>query len=349
MPPRFTDPEDDVNSDDRFIVVFDQEEAYSLWPASRPLPTLLRPAGKSGSRQECLQFINAPEAEPIPREPEATPTSAQQTATFTPPYPTPQSRVERRPVPPSPWINIPKPVPDARARLLVVPHAGGHPVAFRAWPTMVPPHLEVLLVHPPGRGSRLRERNLTDPEAMLKGILNAVQPYLDLPLVVMGHSLGARIAFALAHRLCAERLPSPVALIVSGRRGPSVPKREVDMSSMPTQALLTELEHRYGVLDEALRHPELAEMLFPSLRADMHLSECWPSELDKPLNIPLHARGGATDPSVTSADLEAWRQETRGPFTTQMLPGGHFFLLQDPQSFLASIYPVLRQAVKEGT
>lgn len=387
MPPRFTDPADEAHAEEQFSVVLNQEDEFLLWPASRPMPALLRPVGKSGSREECLNFINAPAQSPSQGERASTPgpqasmssarpaappfappasmstpplvsalASAPVVSTFAPdegstaaqhpPAPTLQSRVPRRPVSPSPWLQIPKPLADARARLLVIPHAGGHPVAFRTWPTLVPPQLEVLLVHPPGRGSRLRERSLTDPEASLQGLLDAVQPYLDLPLVVMGHSLGARIAFALAHRLRAECLPSPFALIVSGRRGPSVPKREVDMSSLPTHALLAELEHRYGVLDEALRHPELAEMLFPSLRADMHLSESWPQEADVPLQIPLHARGGAADPSVTTADLEAWRGETQGPFTMEMLPGGHFYLLQDPKPFLATVSPVLEQAIR---
>jgi MbtH protein len=44
--------------EDIFAVVRNHEEQYSIWPAGRPLPTGWRPAGKTGSKQDCLDHID---------------------------------------------------------------------------------------------------------------------------------------------------------------------------------------------------------------------------------------------------------------------------------------------------
>jgi MbtH protein len=40
-----------------YKVVLNHEEQYSIWPADREAPNGWREAGKSGSRDECLAYI----------------------------------------------------------------------------------------------------------------------------------------------------------------------------------------------------------------------------------------------------------------------------------------------------
>ena len=40
-----------------YKVVLNHEEQYSIWPADRETPLGWRAAGKSGSRKECLDYI----------------------------------------------------------------------------------------------------------------------------------------------------------------------------------------------------------------------------------------------------------------------------------------------------
>jgi MbtH protein len=40
-----------------YQVVVNHEEQYSLWPSNRELPVGWKYAGKTGSRQECLDHI----------------------------------------------------------------------------------------------------------------------------------------------------------------------------------------------------------------------------------------------------------------------------------------------------
>ena len=41
-----------------FRVTLNHEEQYSIWPADRPLPPGWRDAGKTGPKQECLDYVN---------------------------------------------------------------------------------------------------------------------------------------------------------------------------------------------------------------------------------------------------------------------------------------------------
>lgn len=40
-----------------FAVIMNHEEQYSIWPAHRELPLGWQPVGKTGTKQECLAYI----------------------------------------------------------------------------------------------------------------------------------------------------------------------------------------------------------------------------------------------------------------------------------------------------
>ncbi|MGB3444310.1 MAG: MbtH family NRPS accessory protein [Actinophytocola sp.] len=46
-----------MNSD-RFTVVINHEEQYSIWPDGRELPGGWRAAGMTGTEQECVDYID---------------------------------------------------------------------------------------------------------------------------------------------------------------------------------------------------------------------------------------------------------------------------------------------------
>jgi MbtH protein len=50
----------DENSDSKrtFKAVVNHEEQYSIWPADRPNPPGWRDAGKTGTKAECLDYID---------------------------------------------------------------------------------------------------------------------------------------------------------------------------------------------------------------------------------------------------------------------------------------------------
>ncbi|MGW3107992.1 MbtH family protein [Streptomyces sp. NPDC001100] len=47
-----------LDNAERFAVVVNDEEQYSIWPADRALPEGWREAGRAGTREECLAHID---------------------------------------------------------------------------------------------------------------------------------------------------------------------------------------------------------------------------------------------------------------------------------------------------
>jgi MbtH protein len=50
-----SDPQDATTA---YRVVVNHEEQYSIWPEGREIPAGWREAGRSGTRAECLAYIN---------------------------------------------------------------------------------------------------------------------------------------------------------------------------------------------------------------------------------------------------------------------------------------------------
>ncbi|GIF15824.1 MbtH family protein [Actinoplanes teichomyceticus] len=52
-----TDTSDSADRTEHVVVVNDEEQ-YSIWPAERPVPAGWHPAGQRGDRQACLDWID---------------------------------------------------------------------------------------------------------------------------------------------------------------------------------------------------------------------------------------------------------------------------------------------------
>jgi len=46
-----------AESPHEYLAVVNDEEQYSIWDADAPLPDGWRPAGRSGTKEDCLDFI----------------------------------------------------------------------------------------------------------------------------------------------------------------------------------------------------------------------------------------------------------------------------------------------------
>ena len=206
------------------------------------------------------------------------------------------------------------------------PYAGGGASTYRGWGASLPNDLEVCPVQLPGRESRLREPAFTSIESMVPAAADALAPYLNLPFVLFGHSMGAAISFALARELRRRGLPQPLHLFVSGRRAPHLPAREEPIHQLPDPEFMAKLRELNGTPEEVLQHAELMKLLLPILRADFAVNETHVFTAEEPFDFALSAFGGLGDEDVTREDLEAWRLHTRGRFRARMLPGDHFFV-----------------------
>lgn len=233
------------------------------------------------------------------------------------------------------WIIYTKPNPQARLRLFCFPCAGSIASAYRIWPNHLPADVEVCLVQLPGRGSRLKEKPFTSLSALVQTLLPILQPYLNLPFVFFGHSMGAVLGFEIARQLRQQVDLSPVHLFVCSSPAPHRSNRNPPIHVLPEAEFVAELGHRYNAIPQSiLQDNKLMQLFLPVLRADLTMLETYVYTVEKPLDCPISAFGGLEDRVVSSCELAEWRDQTRSSFTLKMFPGDHFFLHSTKSPFL---------------
>jgi medium-chain acyl-[acyl-carrier-protein] hydrolase len=243
------------------------------------------------------------------------------------------------------WLQRQSPSPDAALRLFCFPYAGGAANIYRSWSRKLQPSVEVCPVQPPGRGSRLQEPPFTKVSDLVEAAATALRPYFDKPFALFGHSMGAIIAFELARYLRREQGPTPARLFISGRPAPQLNKSERPIYNLPQSELKEELRRLNGTPPEVLEHPELMELMLPLLRADFSVCDTYVYTDEPPLDCGIVAFGGLRDRGVPREKLEAWREQTDGPFAIRMFPGDHFFIHADETLLLRSLARDLQELI----
>ncbi|KOV68803.1 hypothetical protein ADK64_07180 [Streptomyces sp. MMG1121] len=212
-------------------------------------------------------------------------------------------------------------VPDApRAALVCFPHAGGGATTFAPWRRRLPDRLDLYAYVAPGREERGREATLGSVAELVADALPAVLA-LPGPLVLLGHSFGACLAYELTHRLTAEgRPPAHLVVLAAGAPGPTTPRPVRDDHDIEL------LWKRLGANPAGLGRPEFRERFFPPLRADLTAHASFRPPSNRPLlTTPVTVMYGDEDSDVTADAAATWRELCAGPFRLTAIPGGHFF------------------------
>ncbi|MGI0495086.1 thioesterase II family protein [Alkalinema pantanalense CENA528] len=246
----------------------------------------------------------------------------------------------------NPWLTCPKPKPQAHLRLFCLPYAGGSALNFRSWINDLPPTIELCPIELPGRGLRLPEPAFDRLEPLVQVLGEALLPALDRPFAIFGHSLGALLGFEWARWLRRRGARSPMHLLLSGRRAPQVPTAMPLRYNLPEPDFLAALNRLNGTPQAILEHPELMQLLLPTLRADFSVVETSLYHPEPPLACPVTVFGGVDDPETTLEGLQAWQTQTQQTFRLELLPGDHFFLHSAQPQLLTLIQQTLTQTLQ---
>uniref|UniRef100_A0A8C5FAV0 oleoyl-[acyl-carrier-protein] hydrolase n=1 Tax=Gadus morhua TaxID=8049 RepID=A0A8C5FAV0_GADMO len=250
--------------------------------------------------------------------------------------------------------------PDAVARLVCFPWAGGGSIHYARWGRVFNDSIEVYSVRLPGRETRAKEKFFQNMQQIVDEIVEALLPALkEKPFAFFGHrygmnnaqeykrsaftltsdltppppphlpcpSFGAMTSFAVADSLKRLHGLEPVHLFLSGASAPysemriGAPKR----SELTDEEFLQWLSSIGGTPPELLANPEVLKLFLPALKADLHVVENY--RCDRPtrplLSCAVTCFDGKQD---VPHDLQAWKEMSSGDFTVRMLDGDHFYL-----------------------
>jgi surfactin synthase thioesterase subunit len=228
------------------------------------------------------------------------------------------------------WVFRPRVDPMAWIRLFCFPYAGAGASTFFAWAELLPKGVELCAVQLPGRENRIGEKPLTSVQAIVQEAAAGLLPFLDRPVALFGHSMGALIAFELANHWEQHRQVDLRHLFVSGHDAPQLPAARKTMHLLPDGEFLRELMRINGMAPEILADENLMEILLPVLRADFRVAETYRcAEGARRLSCPISALGGLKDEFVSPDRLAAWRGLARSAFSQHLFPGDHFYIRSD--------------------
>jgi medium-chain acyl-[acyl-carrier-protein] hydrolase len=225
----------------------------------------------------------------------------------------------------------------ADSRLFCFPYAGASSVVYHNWAKSLPEFVDVIPVQLPGRGMRLHTAPLTRMDRLTEQLSPVLAEFLDRPFYFFGHSMGALIAFELAHALRMRYGVEPEALFVSGREPPSVPERETHIHRLPKDEFVAHLRLLNGTHPDLLENEEILELILPVLRADFELVHTYSFKRGVKLACPIRAFGGSQDPEANEEIIRQWQDFTSGPFSMEIIEGDHFFIHQRKDQLLDSL------------
>lgn len=237
------------------------------------------------------------------------------------------------------WFRCAEARPWASMRLFCLPHAGGSAVFYRPWAKEISPAVEVHAVQYPGRADRMADAFVTDAHQLARLIAGAMAPLMDRPAALFGHSMGAVLAYEVA-RLLQERGSAPVHVFASGARPPH-DRGDDRVAGRDDDGVVAEMVRLGGTDADALRDPELRELVLPYVRNDFALIEDYAHRDGTRLTVPLTAVIGDADPHVTEEQARGWGEVTGGRFALRTLPGGHFYLTDQQPAVIAEIHRTL--------
>lgn len=233
------------------------------------------------------------------------------------------------------WLPLRRPLADPARRLLCFPHAGAGASSFSAWSRLVDDDTELCAVQLPGRETRVREAPRHHLESLCTEVVDALAPLLDRPYALLGHSMGAPLALAVA-RACTDRQRPPALVVVSAFAAPHLDRAD-DLHDLPDAALLEALGRLSGTPLEILTNAEMIELLLPALRADLRACESYRTTPGEPLPCPILALWGRDDSRASEEQMAQWARYTTS-FALEGFDGGHFFIHEHARAVLELVH-----------
>ncbi|MDJ0843722.1 beta-ketoacyl synthase N-terminal-like domain-containing protein [Crocosphaera sp.] len=228
------------------------------------------------------------------------------------------------------WLELYQPQPQADYRLFCLHHLGGNASLFQPWQTELLPKVEVFPLQIPRGLNNLNQAQKNQFSTIIEQVTRVITPYLDKPFAIYGHSMGAIMAFELAHQIRQQQEKNLCHLFVSGGLAPQHFQRVLEEKNWSLEEILNLSE----IPQEARDDSSIMEEINANFQADLQLLKSYVYTESPPLNCPISAFSGQADPLIKKEDLLSWAEQTRIGFRLMMLPGNHMFLMGKSRKLL---------------
>lgn len=214
-----------------------------------------------------------------------------------------------------------------KIKLFCLPYAGGSALLYKKWTGLLDASIDMQPVELAGRGKRIHEPMYTDINQAVEDLYHILAAQTTgQPYALLGHSMGAMLAYLLSQKIRKEALTQPVHVFFSGRGAPHVKKVPHNYHLLPDPEFRVAIEQLGGTPPALFDCPELLELFLPLLRNDFRLAATDLSgERVCPLDYPITVFLGK-DEEITAEQSDGWKRHTNATCHLHYLEGDHFFL-----------------------
>ena len=217
---------------------------------------------------------------------------------------------------------------------MCLPFAGAGASFFYPWYEKAGRQIEIVAIQLPGRESRIDDKPYRDVNTAVDELFPEIAGELGAgPVMLFGHSLGAVLAYELAHRFSAAPGFDVARLIVSGSPGPWT-RRARRATGLADDDFLARVSEFAQYNAETMQNPEVRKLVLPTLRADVEMHEKYLSGRSDPLAAPITSLRGRDDQLVTADQAAEWARATSREFQLAELPGSHMYITQSGDEIL---------------
>ncbi|SEG58976.1 thioesterase II family protein [Paenibacillus sp. UNC499MF] len=234
-----------------------------------------------------------------------------------------------------------------KCKLFCLPYAGGSATVYTRWKRHLHGHIELHPVELAGRGKRLLEPPYGSMDELVEDLYEYLDPQLDeADFAFFGHSMGALVAYELAHAVRKKRGREPVHLFVSGTYPPHA-RRKLTLHLLSDERLQQEIRLLGGTEDELFEREELLRMFLPGLRRDLELVETHAFQSGAELlSCNISVLNGKEDTATEGFNLLEWSAYGSRGCQLYEFEGGHFFINEHTEQVVSLINDVLGSPVE---
>lgn len=212
-----------------------------------------------------------------------------------------------------------------RMRLVFFGFAGSTVTALHSLAEAMPEWIEVWGAEYPGRGMRWKETPLTCADTLIADLQPGLCMLDEMPLLLLGYSMGAHVAYRLALQTKLHHLSGLIAL---SARPPMHQFNQWDATSLNDTDLMARLDALGGMPKEVLSSEGILDNFLPVMRADLAVCADFNRRSVQVLPCKVLMLEGEDDRLLIDAEAKRWLEVAGGPSQDSMhrvYTGGHFF------------------------
>lgn len=227
-------------------------------------------------------------------------------------------------------------------KLFCIPYAGGSAMCYLKWRKYLIQDIELRPLELSGRGYRIGSKLYDSFEEAVSDLLKIIERQItDEYYVILGHSLGALLAYELGQALCKDNYPTPLHMFFLGQIPPQHQKK-LKRYFLPDKKFIEEIVKFGGTPPEIFEDEELYSYFMPPLRADFKIHDTYCYKPESKLNCDFSIITGNDDASVNKDNISGWKDLSAKCCKIYNVDGGHMFINEN----VAGVTDIINKTIK---